>query len=56
VADHKKRVELFKMLQNSGVMYLDEKGREYIKKIGENGVEVIYYPPTWEEYLLNKEV
>ena len=38
------------MLKTSGKVFLDEKGREYVKKIDENGNEITYYPPTWEEY------
>lgn len=56
VADPKKRAELYKMLKTSGIMYLDDKGREYVKKIDENGKEIIYYPPTWEEYKKEKEI
>ncbi len=50
VADPKKRAELYKMLKTSGKVYLDEKGREYVKKIDKDGKETIYYPPTEEEY------
>lgn len=50
VADPKKRAELYKMLKNSGKVFLDEKGREYVKKKDENDNEITYYPPTWEEY------
>ncbi len=54
VADPKKRTELYNMLKTSGKMYLDEKGQEYIKKIDENGKEIVYSPPTWEEYSSNQ--
>ncbi len=50
VADPEKRAELFKMLKNSGKVYIDEDGREFVKKIGENGKEIIHYPITEEEY------
>ncbi len=55
VADPKKRAKLYKMLKNSGKVFLDEKGREYVKKIDENGNEITYYPPTWEEYSSKKK-
>jgi hypothetical protein len=50
VADHKKRIELLKLLKNSGKVFLDKEGREYVKKLNEKGEEVIYYPPTEEEF------
>lgn len=50
VADPKKRVELLKLLRTSGKVFLDEKGREYVQRIDENGEKIIYYPPTEEEY------
>ena len=50
VADPKKRIELYKMLKTSGKVFLDNEGQEYVKKIDENGNEITYYPPTWEEY------
>ncbi|KKN00971.1 hypothetical protein LCGC14_1132450 [marine sediment metagenome] len=56
VADPKKRTELYNMLKNSGKVFLDKKNREFVKKIDKKGENIIYYPPTWEEYLKNKEV
>ncbi|MCP4764253.1 MAG: hypothetical protein GY870_20940, partial [archaeon] len=50
VADPKKRVELYNLLKKSGKVFLDEKGQEFVKKFDENGKEITYYPPTWEEY------
>jgi hypothetical protein len=56
VADPKKRAELNNMLKNSGKVFLDEKGREIVKKIDKNGQETIYFPPTWIEYKKVKEI
>ena len=53
VKDHKKRLELLKMLENSGKVYIDDAGKEYVEKINENGEKVVYYPPTQEEYFDN---
>jgi hypothetical protein len=50
VADLKKRVELLKLLKTSGKVFLDENGREYVKKLKKDGEEIIYYPPTEEEF------
>ena len=44
------------MLINSGKVYIDENGREYIKKIDEEGNEIIYYPITEEEYFSEREL
>ncbi len=55
VADPKKRKELYTMLINSGKVYLDENGREYVKKLKEEGEEIIYYPPTEEEFFTKEE-
>ncbi len=46
VADFKQRKELFDLLQQSGKFDVDDKGNEYIKKIGTEGNEIKYYPPT----------
>lgn len=54
VADHKKRVELFKMLKRSGKVYMDDDGNEYVKKLNDNGAEIIYYPPTFKKYSSSK--
>jgi len=56
VKDPKKRNELFQMLKSSGKVYLDENGREFVRKINKNGEETIYYPPTWEEYKISKGI
>ena len=50
VADPKERRELFNLLKNGGMMFVDEDFREYIKRIDENGKEVIYYTPSFKEY------
>ncbi|MFO7797389.1 MAG: hypothetical protein ACQERB_11725 [Promethearchaeati archaeon] len=50
VADPKKRVELLKLLKTSGKVFIDEEGREYVKKIDKEGEVEIYYPPTEEEF------
>ncbi|TXT58184.1 MAG: putative Fe-S protein [Promethearchaeota archaeon] len=50
VADTKKRKELFNLLKSSGKVYLDEQGREYLKKMDSNGKEIIFYPPSEEEF------
>ena len=41
------------MLENSGKVYIDDAGKEYVEKINENGEKVVYYPPTQEEYFDN---
>ncbi|MHA2281819.1 MAG: hypothetical protein ACXAC5_13330 [Promethearchaeota archaeon] len=53
VKDHNKRLELLEMLENSGKVYIDDAGKEYVEKINENGEKVVYYPPTQEEYFDN---
>ncbi|MGV9199015.1 MAG: hypothetical protein ACOC4M_09255 [Promethearchaeia archaeon] len=37
VAEPQKRAELFRSLKNAGKVYIDEDGREYVKKIDKNG-------------------
>lgn len=56
VADPKIRKELYSMLINSGKIYLNEDGLEFIKKLDENGKEIIYYPPTQEEFFTKEEI
>ena len=56
VADPKKRIELYKMLINSGKVFIDDKGREFVKRIDENDEEITYYPPTWEDYKKEKGI
>jgi len=46
VADPKKRKELYDLLRKSGKLYIDNEGKEFIKKVDESGNEIIYYPPT----------
>ncbi|TFF97808.1 MAG: hypothetical protein EU547_03310 [Promethearchaeota archaeon] len=55
VADPKKRLELLKLLKSSGKIFLDDDRREFIKKIDENGKEIIYYPPSEEEFFSKEE-
>lgn len=55
VADPKKRNELYNMLINSGKVYIDEEGREYVKKLDENGEEILYYPPNEKEFFTTEE-
>ena len=43
------------MLISSGKVFIDEKGKEFIKKIDKEGKEVIYYPPTEEEFFTKEE-
>jgi hypothetical protein len=33
-------------LKQSGTFSVDEKGKEFIRKMDESGNEIIYYPPT----------
>lgn len=56
VADPNKRKELYSMLIHSGKVYIDEKGQEYVKKLDENGKEIIYYPPTQEAFFTKEEL
>ncbi|MFW9896988.1 MAG: hypothetical protein ACFFD7_14375 [Candidatus Thorarchaeota archaeon] len=56
VADLKKRKELYSMLINSGKVYIDEEGKEFVKKLDENGKEIIYYPPTQETFFTKEEI
>jgi ferredoxin len=44
VDDPKSKTELFSLLKSSGKMFVDDSGREYIKKIDESGKETVYYP------------
>ncbi len=46
VGDSKMRKELLSLLKTSGKMYVDEEGKEYIKKIDETGKEAVYYPSS----------
>ena len=55
VADPKKRKELYNMLINSGKVYINEEGREYVKKLDENGKEILYYPPNEKEFFTTEE-
>ena len=45
VADPKKRAELYKLLKASGKLYIDENGKEYVKKIDNSGKKIISNPP-----------
>ena len=56
VADPKKRKELYNLLITSGKVYIDKKGKEYVKKIDEQGNEVIHYPITEKEYFSKSEL
>ena len=55
VADPKKRKELYNMLINSGKLYIDKEGREFVKKDDKNGNEITYYPPTENEFFTKEE-
>jgi epoxyqueuosine reductase len=55
VGDQEKRTALYKMLTTSGKVYIDENGREYVKKSDENGNESLYYPPSEEEFFTKEE-
>lgn len=55
VADPKQRKELFSLLKSSGMMFVDDECREYIKRTDEAGKEVIYYPPSEEDYYQKKK-
>lgn len=55
VADPKKRKELYNMLINSGKVYIDKEGREFVKKDDKNGNEITYYPPTENEFFTKEE-
>ena len=54
VADPKQRKEMLNLLKTGGMMFVDDEFREYIKRVDEAGKEVIYYPPSEEEYAKNK--
>ncbi len=54
VADPKQRKEMLNLLKTGGMMFVDDEFREYIKRVDEAGNEVIYYPPSEEEYAKNK--
>ena len=54
VADPKQRREMLNLLKTGGMMFVDDEFREYIKRTDEAGKEVIYYPPSEEEYAKNK--
>ena len=55
VGDQKKRTALYKMLTTSGKMYIDEEGKEYVRKKEEDGKETIYYPPPEEQFFSKEE-
>jgi epoxyqueuosine reductase len=55
VADPKKRKELYTMLINSGKVYIDKEGREFVKKFDENGKGVTYYPLNEKEFFTEEE-
>jgi len=55
VADPKERKRLYDMLISSGKVFIDEEGKEFIKKIDKEGKEVVYYPPTEEEFFTKEE-
>jgi hypothetical protein len=55
VGDSKKRKELYKSLITSGKIYIDENGREYVRKLDENGSETVYYPPSEDEFFTREE-
>ena len=38
------------MLKKSGRVYLDENGKEFIKKIDDDRETIVYYPPSEEDY------
>ncbi|MBW1814983.1 MAG: epoxyqueuosine reductase, partial [Deltaproteobacteria bacterium] len=44
-----------KMLTSSGKIYIDEKGKEYVKKLDETGKEIVYYPPTEKEFFTEED-
>jgi hypothetical protein len=56
VADYDKRKELYQLLISSGKVFIDDKGREYVKKLDVNGEEVTYYPPNYEEFFTKEEI
>jgi len=55
VADPKKRKELYNMLINSGKVYIDKEGREFVKKFDKDGKEITYYPPTEKQFFTKEE-
>ena len=55
VADPKKRKELYNMLINSGKVYIDKEGREFVKKDDNNGNEITHYPPNENEFFTKEE-
>ncbi|GAG39872.1 unnamed protein product, partial [marine sediment metagenome] len=55
VADPKKRKDLYNMLINSGKVYIDEEGREFVKKFDKDGNEITYYPPTEKQFFTKEE-
>jgi len=55
VADPKKRKELYTLLINSGKVYINEEGREIVKKLDEKGEEIHYYPPNETEFFTIEE-
>lgn len=50
VADPKQRRELLKLLKTGGIVHVDDEFHEYIKRTDESGKQIIYYPPSEEEY------
>lgn len=56
VADYDKRKELYELLVSSGKIYIDENGKEFVKKLDNEGKEIVYYPPTQEEFFSEEEI
>ncbi len=56
VADYDKRKELYELLISSGKIYIDENGKEFVNKTDNEGKEIVYYPPTQEEFFTEEEI
>ncbi len=46
VADFDKRKELYDLLKKSGKMFVDQEGKEYVKRLNESGKETSIYLPS----------
>jgi len=55
VAEPKKRKDLYNLLINSGKVYIDKEGKEFVKKFDKDGNEITYYPPTEKQFFTKEE-
>lgn len=47
---------MYELLVSSGKIYIDENGKEFVKRTDNEGKEIVYYPPTQEEFFSEEEI